>query len=207
MKEEGKKEIQGNHQSTFMSSSIFATWTWMLSTISLSGDTVGYLASSQTNLPSPKPFISPTKSKLFIKTHPKKSKFRFVTAIPLPREVGIYGNPIHRQRTTLNARCPLQVLNLAPDLMRHSLYERIWLRFPPNQHCSQRNETKNQNKLSEKSYKYLGEIITEGEQRIKGSHSEIGRVELHQDRMKNSKHKSYKSLKAGRLRVGEGITR
>jgi hypothetical protein len=35
---------------TFMSSSILATCVWMLPTISLSGDIVGYLPSSHTNL-------------------------------------------------------------------------------------------------------------------------------------------------------------
>lgn len=51
-------ESQPRHQLkqrnfTLRSSSILATWLWMLSTMSLRGDIVGYLASSHTNLPLP----------------------------------------------------------------------------------------------------------------------------------------------------------
>jgi hypothetical protein len=51
-----KKDQRGQEETdecgfvTFMSSSILATCDWMVPTISLSGDIVGYLPSSHTNL-------------------------------------------------------------------------------------------------------------------------------------------------------------
>lgn len=95
----------------------------MPSTMSLRGDIVGYLASSQTNL------REIFKNKIFFcllsKKQPKIKILKKKVKALLPCEVGIYRNAVNSQRSTFPTDNPLNLLDLASDFVRNTLNEAI----------------------------------------------------------------------------------
>jgi hypothetical protein len=122
--------ITVHEKQTFMSSSILATCDWMLPMISLSGDIVGYLPSSHTNLHAyPQTCFRATR-------RTKHPYIRSRSAIGLesiagssrPGEVGVDGDAIDGESPALDPSGTLEVLDLPPDLVRHALDEDVGLR-------------------------------------------------------------------------------
>lgn len=114
--------------------------------------------------------------------------------INLPRDVGFHRNPIHRERAPFPSRRPLQLLDLAPNLMRDPFYKRIRLRSQPiNTKPNQKKKKKPKLDIENGVESHLDEIITESEQRIKRSDSQIGRIELQErDRKRHEEEEDTK---------------
>lgn len=109
-----------------MSSSILATWDWMLPTISLSGDIVGYLPSSQTNLQAQqgkRVGVGGEGGQESVASRQGRGKER-----SRPGEVGVDGDAIDGEGPGLDAPSALEVLDLPPDLVRDALDEDVGLR-------------------------------------------------------------------------------
>lgn len=94
--------------------------------ISFNGDIVGYLASSQTNLHPPQKHTKSSSHNTATRS-PERNRSQIRSRSNKPRQVGINGDSIHRQTTAHHAGHSLQLLNLPPDLVRHSLHETVRL--------------------------------------------------------------------------------
>ena len=94
--------------------------------ISFNGDIVGYLASSQTNLHPPQKHTKSSSHNTTTRS-PERNRSQIRLRSNKPRQVGINGDSIHRQTTAHHAGHSLQLLNLPPDLVRHSLHETVRL--------------------------------------------------------------------------------
>ena len=100
-----------------------------------------------------------------------------ITKSALPRQVGINRNPIHCQSITLTARTPLQLLDLTPYLVSHSLDKAIRLQIPQtNSHYSQYNASNNT--IHRQAFIHLQKIVTERQKRIESSNAKIRSIEL-----------------------------